>query len=360
MDEFTKSVKITFSTDKASYDKIRKMLEDTGKDIKVDPISEDAKEFLEDLQKFSKEGIISDENLDKFVEQFQSIERINEQIESLTRSADLLTEIGTEEAMDAASKLLDKVEKLQKTVSISDTDETVKPIDELKSSLKDFATNKMTRLGDWFLSKLESIFSEAWQEMSEMLKYSKLTDSTIRDQALTYGFNAAQNYAFSKTKDLLGISNDEDLYYMDQAQRQKFYEKFNEYSSKYDRLYDQGFFKTLEEFNWERQEFEEDIKYSIIEFFMNNKDTIKSALQAMINMGEWFIKAFGWLVEGLNTGGRSESQRAAATSQIINKYSANTSKNVSIDNTFNNTSSSDRSFFSQSLNLMKEQIIKSI
>ena len=71
------------------------------------------------------------------------------------------------------------------------------------------------------------------------------------------------------------------------------------YSERYTKLYDSGFFNTLQDFTWEWQEFKEDLQYELIDFFMTNKDlaniftdtnehcyTILSIVQTVFNILE--------------------------------------------------------------------------
>ncbi len=165
---------------------------------------------------------------------------------------------------------------------------------------------------------LTSLAKDAWGELQSLVEYSKLSTKDVREQMFSYGFTFAENYAFDKTMGLLGLGDVEDLWYLNQQEQSKFMEKFGEYSDRYTQLYDQGFFEDMQEYNWEMEEFKEDLRYSIIQWMVDNKDIIKSGMEAIMTIAEWILKFFGWIFGGGGT--VSESEKAAKTSEILNTY----------------------------------------
>lgn len=231
--------------------------------------------------------------------------------------------------------------------------------------LKDFGksfttmfTNKLATVGTDFAQSLKTLFKDSWAELNNMLKWSRLTNQEVRNQAFQYGFDPSQNYAFSKVSDLMGISGLEDIAYMNQQQRDKFFEKFNEYSNRYSQLYDSGFFDTLEQYNWEMKEFKEDLQYSVIEFFVNNKDTIKAILNLLMTLAKAVVSLTGWL---LGTGSRSEEEKLAESRRILGLTTSNTTNNnsnIRINNTFNGVSQQDRSWLQNAGTMTYEQFLR--
>ena len=170
---------------------------------------------------------------------------------------------------------------------------------------------------------LKSILSNTLGELDTMLKSSLLTDATTRENVFGYGMSAGESYGFTKAKDLLGISNTSDLAYMTDTQAKLFRESMIKYTNRYNELADKGFFDKMLEFNVQRQEFEEDLKLELIDFFMDNKDTIMTAMQAIITISEEIIKFIG---SALGTGNMEAASNAVAN------YS---NKNINVDTTFN-------------------------
>lgn len=225
-------------------------------------------------------------------------------------------------------------------------------------------TDKLKSIGYDFIDKTKQVFSDAWNELSNILSYSQLTDSSVREQAFTYGFNPAENYAFSKSLDFMGLSGIDDMFYMNQQQREKFLGLFTKYQEKYSSLYDTGFFDTMQDFKWEMQEFKEDFVYSIADFMMENKDAIKTTMQCIIDVSEWILTVFASFINAI-TGNdkRTESDKAAMRAAIFgtnNTTTTNNNMNMKFDNTFNITESTNQEALSHSGAMTYESIIRAL
>lgn len=278
MDEYFKKVKLIFEVDKDSKDKVKEELDELSKqEVEAKDKPDDEQEIVS-LKKLFKDS--SDDFFDKF---------------------------------DFISSDFKKVSK------------------EFNTSFQAGAAAIVVMA----LNKLANLFSDAWDELGEMLDYSRLSSQKTRDLAFTYGFDASQSYAYSKAMDVMGLQSEEDIFYMNEAERQQFYDSFNKYSQKYDELYDSGFFDTMREYEIEMAEFKEDMKLEVVSFFMENKDTIKAGMQAMMSAAEVLLKIFGWLMQYGGEDVKSESSRAADTSQIISNYKGGNTVNAKVDNTYN-------------------------
>lgn len=259
---------------------------------------------------------------------------------------------------------LDLSDKTQKTLN-----DFIKQWKEANTSfvskqLKDFGktftsmfTSKLATVGTDFAQGLKTLFKDSWAELDNILKYSRLTNQDVRSKAFQYGFDPSQNYAFSKVSSLMGISGLEDISYMTRGQREKFMQKFDEYSSRYQQLYDSGFFDTLEEYNWEMQEFKEDMQYEVISFFVENKDTIKGILNIIMTIARGITSIAGWL---LGSGGRTEAEKEADARRILGLTTNNTTnnRNVRINNTFNGVGQQDRAWLQNAGTLTYEQFLR--
>ena len=150
--------------------------------------------------------------------------------------------------------------------------------------------------------------------------------------------------------------------YANQQELELFRKSFEKYSGKYNELYNSGMFDSMQEFNTQMEEFKEDVKLEVVDFFMNNQDTIRAAMKGIISLAEFAITALGKIVQWLNPDARtSDSQRAANTASIISNYSnINSGTNVSIDNTFNNVAKTDQTWLAHAGQLTYEQIIKAL
>lgn len=364
MDNFTSwgvGLDLKFNID----DKTIKTVKDT-----LDRLSGEAfVDVKKTMQGLADMGGISQDVIDGAAEQLRELRDIDSNISKTIAAMRALQELHTDEANVTIEKLNERLEQLQKA-----RDElTKKPQEEEASKWKkigdmiaDAAGVKLLDIGAKIGDTIKSAFSDAWQELNNMLEYTRLTNATIREQAFTYGFTVPENYAFSKASQLLGISSEEDLMYMSDTQRAKFYEKFNEYSEKYSKLYDSGFFSDLENYNWEMQEFREDIQFELIQFFMDNKDLITSAMHGLIDLAEFTVSALGWIVRTLGGGEqRTISERMAAQREALGitnnqtNMTTNTT-NVNVDNTFNGVSKQDQTWLANAGSMTYQQIIDAL
>ena len=181
-------------------------------------------------------------------------------------------------------------------------------------------------LGKW-LDDLKRLFKEAWKELGNILNFSKLSSSGARNLRMSYGFSGAQAYGFSLAQQMLGIGSEEDLYWMNTQERQQFYEVFTKYTEKYNKLYDQGYFTKLQEFNVEWQMFKQDVLMEVMQFIINNKDTIMSALNGLMLMAKGVI----YIVQLINDFLKPIADSVNSIARFLNRDSTT-------NNTTNNTS----------------------
>ena len=212
------------------------------------------------------------------------------------------------------------------------------------------------------LESLGSLLASGFDELENILNFSQLSDANTRDLMLRYGFSNSEAYGYAKAMGALGFESEEDLMYADQQELALFRKSFEKYSGKYNELYNSGMFDSMQEFNTQMEEFKEDVKLEVVDFFMNNQDTIRAAMKGIISLAEFAITALGKIVQWLNPDARtSDSQKAANTASIISNYSnINSGTNVSIDNTFNNVAKSDQTWLAHAGQLTYEQIIKAL
>ena len=241
--------------------------------------------------------------------------------------------------------------------------------DKLKENFKpltgeDFGknvANKLTNVFDNAWSSLKSLLSDSWKEFQNMLDYSTLANARTRELAFTYGFTGSQAYGYDKALSAMGMSDIEDLYFAEDWQKEKFYDIMTKNAERYEELYDSGFFQDSMDFQYEMQELKQEMMLEIVQFFMDNKDLIKSGMMAMLDLSKFVISALGWIVKYLGGGERSSSERLAASSDIINSYSSsNRNTSVKIDNTFNNVAKEDQTWLSNAGQMTYEQVIQAL
>lgn len=204
-------------------------------------------------------------------------------------------------------------------------------------NLKSQFLNKISNLAQSFLSEIAQLFKDAWSELDTMLQSSLLTNSNTRENVFGYGFSASESYGFDKAKSLLGIQSEEDLWYMNDTQKAKFQEIMMKYSEKYEQLYDSGFFDRYLEYQIEMEDFKYEMQTEIIEFFMENKNTIKEFMQLSMDSMEFIVDALGWLMDFFSGSEKtSDESKIANINDILSGYTIN---NTNVNQTFNNNSS---------------------
>ena len=312
---YTKTIDLSFDFDEASYEKIQDALDNLKTDVVDDDTIKDLLDMLKESKGIKKQkGAVIEE----------------EGGEETKRS---LKEWG-KEFVD--KQLTDFVTSFMKTLNIT-----------------------FANIGADLGQKLAQVFKDAWSDLSEILSYSRLSNADVRKTALEFGFNPAQNYAYNQTMQLMGLNDIEDLAYMTKSQRSKFQEKFEEYSARYTKLYDSGFFDKLEEFNWEMEEFKQDMEYEVMQWFVDNKDTIRSILDGIMAITRVVTQIFGWLLGG-SQGRRTSEQILAETERRLNVNTTNNNNNVRINNTFNGVGQSDKTWLVNAGAMTYEQVIRSM
>lgn len=254
---------------------------------------------------------------------------------------------------DSLNKVNEKVKGISIKESLKSLTKTIKS--EISDGLKKISNN--------FLDGLKSTFKEAWKELDNMLDYSRLSNAKTRELAFTYGFSGSEAYGFEKAKSIMGIESDEDLMYLTGNQSSKFQELMSKYTEKYSELYDSGFFDSYEDFQYEMEDLKQELMMEVVEFFIENKDTIKTGFKAALEFFKITMKALEWIVDLLGGDtGMSDSERAAITSDIINQSSVSnsSSKNVTQNNTYNNVGSEDREWLANAGQMTYEQIIQAL
>lgn len=208
-----------------------------------------------------------------------------------------------------------------------------------------------------FAAIFTDAFRNAITEMQNMLEYSQLSSAQTREMAFGYGLSSAEAYGFEKALKAVGLSSEEDLFYANTQELKQFREAFEKYSTQYSELYDSGFFEQMQEYQFEMADFKNEMSLEVVKFFMENKDTIKAGMKAIMSISEVILKIFGFL-----TSGYGASLDTMSTSDILNQYSEvkNSSTNVNINNNFNGVSKNDESWLADMGNATYSQIIKAL
>lgn len=220
------------------------------------------------------------------------------------------------------------------------------------------ALSLLAKIADKALKKLKDIAVDSVDELHNVIDYSRLSNQAVREQAFEFGFSPAENYAYTKTMDVMGLSSFEDLYFLTEKQWKRFNDNFEKFSVRYSNLYDEGFFESVEDFNYQIAEWEEEMKYELLEFYVNNKELIMGGLDILTELLGYVATATRWLLGG-DSQELDERKRARRVAEIISTQNGSTTKNttVTFSPVFNGVGSDTKAGLDTSLSLVKEQIL---
>lgn len=228
-------------------------------------------------------------------------------------------------------------------------------------------SDKMMNVLTSFLKGFKNVLSDALSEFDEMSQYSLETslrvNSSVREQALQYGLSSSENYAFSKAKNVMGITSEEDLYMMTPAQQERFANLIGKYTNQYQKISDKNLFAKYEEYQAAVQDFQDEFQMEVIEFFAENKDTIISVMNFLMECLSAILDAVSWISKRLGFDEEmSAEQNSAMISDIVDSYSISNSKstNVRIDNNFSNISPTEQAQYIKAGKSVNRQIIAAL
>lgn len=343
-------------------DTLKSATNEFDKPISKDDINElkNLQSMLKELSKTTKSSemmSVTDEIKDKINSLLGEgyIDAINENIRSLgegTLKEDLTAIDNINILLNSMGQLTEEQKKSQTEMSKSIT-----------KSIKDSLTNILSTMEDFF----SDMFLEAKERILDMASFdlssSYFTNQSAREQALKYGImDPSQNYALTQTMSELGMQSEEDLTLMNPAQHEKFAERIGYWSGKYTELADKDFFNIVQTFQLEWNEFKSDFQLSIIEFFIENKHTIKTVLTGLITFMQVTITTLGSILDFLQIS-QTSSQRTAYTNELIRQYSTDqSSTTVNINNTLNPASQvlTDKAMLAQAGQLSYAQLIEAL
>ena len=338
MKEFKKNIKLVFTPDEASVKEVERELK------KI----QDAVSLSDEEQKQIKELKLAQ----------QELNQLNALMSQYAESTDEVSQKIVKELQEQIKEhedFLGITEQRQKEIAEDALEKLKEENEELKESIEGLVKDKLKSIGKEFLDGVKKVFTDGLKELSNLLSYSRLSNQQTRELAFTYGFSSSQAYGYSQAMSALGFTSEEDLFYATSQEIELFKEAFQKYSDKYQKLYDEGTFEKLLEYQVEMAEFEQDMKLEVADFFMQNKELIKGGMKAMLTTAEALLKVVSFLF-----GTDNAPNRSTAVSDVISNYSNKKVTNVSIDNTFNGIDASQRQNLTRLGTLTTQQLIAAL
>lgn len=355
---YVKSIKFTADTTQV-LNKIKEL------NVNVDKLSRDMtdvfassgiKKALSDFRK----GFTSafDTSSDDVKELKQKLSRLNEEkAELLSAKSTIETQLkstkkGTDEYDEltkALEEITDKIqENAEKVFDTTDDLNVAKEKEELEAiqKLGQYAGKKLISIFESIGKKISDfisdMFNKAIEKLDDIAGYDLQNTTVFNQEALSlatdYGLTGSDAYAAQKASEQLGYGSVDtlidNLWNMNDKQR----EQFNEYMQMYRQSYenDKELATNYQQFKFEWQKFQEELQMDLLEWFSNNKDTIKSAMELLISFMKSTLEMLSTIASVFgNETERSDIARTSATTDIINSYKNSNTSNVSVSNTFN-------------------------
>lgn len=153
-----------------------------------------------------------------------------------------------------------------------------------------FAKMAVTNIGLMVAAEVikigKKILDNAKQMIDTVASYSVSSsykvNSSAREQMLTYGLSESQNYAFTQTKQLMGITSDEDLFWMNSNQKQMFSELMQKEMEMYDKMNSNGTLEGFQEMQIDLAVLKQEFYANVVKFIADNKDMILSVMEGTL------------------------------------------------------------------------------
>lgn len=344
-----------------------------------------------------KQGLIQGEDLERVRQAYQ------EQQENLAKIEVLKKEIAEIEMFDKDNELLDelqqklaelqqKTEQLQQSESNDEDsgngsffgsfkesfDELLVQASDMNAAGRNAFNNMQRKIEDFATKAKDAIIdfvNDAIEVMQDMaawdLQNSKVFNQDAVNMYMQTGLQGANAYGMSKALETQGFGSMDDFIeampFMNQEQLAYMQEIAEINKEQY--AEDLEVALAFQEFQVEYDKFKQELQKSLIDFFMENKDTIMTILEGMMN----FLGAILNVVDGIfglfsSARERSEEKKKQVTADILgvssstltNNNTTNNTSNVNVNNTFNGVGQQDQSWLANTGQMTYQQVIEAL
>lgn len=238
----------------------------------------------------------------------------------------------------------------------------------------DKMADSIEKFKDKALSTLKKFSEEALEELEKMASWDVFGSTKYNKDAsemyMSYGLQGADAYAMNRALKATGI-DDIETYLTDPMVQgnQALLDAFNEQYEIARKQYqdDLKIAKAYQEFQREFDVFKRELKKSLIDFFMDNKDTIMTILKFLMKSMQFLVDLVGDIVSffGGNTAkDRNDEQRQSDMNELLGVTNNSTisydnrSNNVNVNNTYNGVGKVDQSTLQNVGQMTYQQIIE--
>lgn len=407
-DSYVKTLTLNLRTlfDRKSTGQVEEWIDDIKRSVEdiqwiddnaFEQVANKIKENFDNLE-IVKQGLIQGEDLERIRQAYQ------EQQENLAKIEILKKEIAEIEMFDKDNELLDeltqklaelqqKAEQLQQSDSNDDEDggnnsffgsfkesfnELLVQASDMNAAGKNAFNNMQRKIEDFATKAKDAIINfvndaiEAMQDMATWdLQNSKVFNQDAVNMYMQTGLQGANAYGMSKALETQGFGSMDDFIeampFMNQEQLAYMQEIAEINKEQY--AEDLEVALAFQEFQVEYDKFKQELQKSLIDFFMENKDTIMTILEGIMS----FLDAILNVVDGIfglfsSAKERSEEKKKQVTADILgvssstltNNNTTNNTSNVNVNNTFNGVGQQDQSWLANTGQMTYQQVIEAL
>lgn len=327
-----------------SQNKFNKKAYNLGMEAIENDGTDELKEYNEMLSKIDDEIVSKQMELNKLRKQHKKSSPTKAELENLLKERSSVTE--EKELVKAEEK-----KALTKSFKSETSYNLTKMATSFQTDLVKVGIDAVKKLG----KAIVKTFKEAYNTLLDTATYSTstslITNSSAREQQLTYGLSESQNYAFTQTKSLLGISSDEDLYYMNENQRAMFSKLMSKQLEFYEDMNQNGSLQSFQEMQIDIKILKQEFMSKIVQFIAKNKDAIynfiESGLTILSNLldGVSNILSFLGYSKEETAGSKTSTLSTSEIQDLFNSKYSNTSAfdSTSVSSLSNNIDNSNNS-----------------
>lgn len=366
MDKTTKTLEIKINTDEATrklveIEKETQKMQSFFKEAKISQDTIDAYTHMRDTLKEVTEKQEQYNNLKKQEQEIQKNLKYAKNDEEKNQLKDMLNQFkATREKMLKEDERIKDPDKVAQEKKIKDA--TFK---NLSKAVKRFEKNAIQVFNTLGIN-IKNVFGDVIKELSSMLDANTgmasyglgttlFTNAAAREQAMKYGLSDAQNYALTQAMSMLNMRSDEDLMYMNSAQKQKFNRLMDQYNSWYTKMSSTGLLENVQEAQLEFKMMKQEIAYKLLDWFAKNKDKIMTALQVIMKAIEVIANVIISILNAIPGAKHYSSGVDAsvmANTGVVNNVNVNNTNNATA--MLNNKEELQASFNNSNANLVKQ------
>lgn len=331
--------------DTLSQNKINKQAYNLGMEAIESDGTKDLQAYNEQLSKLDESIVSKQMELNKLRKQHKKSSPTKAELDDLLKERDIVSK-------EKEYKKLEEKEALTKSFKSETTSNITKMTTSFQTDLVKVGIDAIKKLGN----AIVKTFKEAYNTLLDTATYSTSTslisNSSAREQQLTYGLNESQNYAFTQTKSLLGISSDEDLYYMNENQQVMFSKLMSKEIEFYENMSQNGTLESFQEMQIDIKILKQEFMSKIVQFIVKNKDVIYEFIESsltilsdLLNSVSTILSFLGYSKKEETAGSKTSTLSSSEIQELLNNKYSNTSAfdSTSVSSLSNNIDNSNNS-----------------